>query len=135
MNVRPKLTREQRRAYSKAYYRANKHKWRRARSEKQKARDRARYAADPETRLAREAARKLGISLAEALAARKVEACEVCRAPLVRGQGKNARHLDHSHATGRFRGVLCSRCNLTLGLVEDSTELLEALAVYLRRRA
>lgn len=39
---------------------------------------------------------------------------------------------DHSHATGAFRGYLCGRCNKTLGLVEDSPELLRALAAYLK---
>lgn len=39
-------------------------------------------------------------------------------------------HLDHCHATGRFRGWLCSRCNHALGLLEDSPGKLRALAAF-----
>lgn len=39
---------------------------------------------------------------------------------------------DHDHATGRFRGWLCHRCNRAIGLLGDSIELLEKAAQYLR---
>jgi hypothetical protein len=45
-------------------------------------------------------------------------------------------HVDHNHnkqkgESGFIRGLLCSRCNLTLGKVEDSVDLLHRLADYL----
>ena len=43
--------------------------------------------------------------------------------------------LDHDHETGELRGFLCSRCNLILGQVKDSPELLERAVVYLKRPA
>lgn len=52
------------------------------------------------------------------------ERCDIC--------GEQARTVfDHCHATGKFRGWLCERCNLTLGKVEDSTELLAKMISYL----
>jgi hypothetical protein len=42
-------------------------------------------------------------------------------------------HVDHDHATGKVRGVLCFNCNQALGNVRDSVETLARLRTYLRR--
>ncbi|WP_442951576.1 endonuclease VII domain-containing protein [Paenibacillus sp. GYB004] len=39
--------------------------------------------------------------------------------------------VDHCHTTNKVRGVLCQRCNTTLGKVQDNPELLRKLADYL----
>lgn len=56
------------------------------------------------------------------------EVCEIC------GNRPDVFHLcvDHCHKTGKFRGWLCRSCNLGLGNLKDSTELLEKAAKYLR---
>lgn len=41
--------------------------------------------------------------------------------------------IDHSHTTGKVRGLLCSRCNLTIGHIEESIELLRAMELYMQR--
>lgn len=41
-------------------------------------------------------------------------------------------HIDHDHATGRVRGVLCSRCNQGIGLLRESQTILAAAAEYLK---
>lgn len=54
--------------------------------------------------------------------------CFVCEQP----EGEIKLHMDHDHVTGKFRGWLCKACNHALGFVNDSTERLEKLLIYLR---
>lgn len=47
---------------------------------------------------------------------------------------KNKKRLfvDHNHTTGKIRGLLCYKCNTTLGNVQDNIEMLEKTIVYLK---
>lgn len=40
--------------------------------------------------------------------------------------------VDHDHATGIVRGLLCKDCNYALGCVKDSAATLKRLAMYLK---
>lgn len=39
---------------------------------------------------------------------------------------------DHNHITMKFRGVLCSRCNVAIGILGDNEELLIKALQYLK---
>lgn len=56
--------------------------------------------------------------------------CEIC------SMSQTAINLavDHDHITGVVRGLLCGNCNRAIGIFQDSPELLERAAAYLRSR-
>lgn len=54
--------------------------------------------------------------------------CKICSKPETQGRKLDA---DHCHVTGKFRGLLCSTCNLGLGYFRDSIELLKKAVDYL----
>lgn len=39
--------------------------------------------------------------------------------------------IDHCHKTGKVRGLLCSKCNMALGLLKDDIKILESAITYL----
>lgn len=56
--------------------------------------------------------------------------CKACRVKFGPMHGLKP-CIDHDHGTGRVRGLLCRRCNLTLGHAEDNANVLRLLARYL----
>lgn len=80
-----------------------------------------------------EALRKYGITHDdyERMLAEQSGCCAVCKSTDPGGKPHFA--VDHDHRTGKNRALLCTHCNAALGQVDDSPELLEALAAYLRR--
>lgn len=40
--------------------------------------------------------------------------------------------VDHSHSTGKVRGLLCAKCNSLLGYAEDNPEILKSAIEYLK---
>lgn len=55
-------------------------------------------------------------------------ACAACRTAFTRSRDA---HLDHCHASGKIRGVLCRKCNTALGLLGDDPYKVKALLDYL----
>lgn len=53
-------------------------------------------------------------------------ACQICRQPM------DPPHVDHCHATGVVRGLLCRSCNLGIGFLKDDPAVLTAALNYLR---
>lgn len=92
--------------------------------------------ADPEyvrLRAERLMLRKYGLTMADfdALLESQGGVCAICKGDR---NGPGARfHVDHHHRSGEVRGLLCGRCNTAIGLLQDSPELAEAAATYLRQ--
>jgi hypothetical protein len=63
--------------------------------------------------------------------------CAICgKAETARRNGRKlSLSVDHCHASGKIRGLLCSRCNKILGQAEESIKVLEAMISYLKEHA
>lgn len=57
--------------------------------------------------------------------------CAIC---LVRAKDSRGRELnvDHDHTTGKVRGLLCSSCNMGIGMLLDDYQNLMRAAAYLK---
>jgi len=52
--------------------------------------------------------------------------CQIC------GLDMKRPCLDHDHATLQIRGILCSKCNMAIGLLGDDYKIVESAANYLK---
>jgi len=61
--------------------------------------------------------------------------CVICGKPetIVDSRTGNIRRLsvDHDHEMGIVRGLLCHACNVCLGFVEESTDIIDCVRLYL----
>lgn len=97
--------------------------------EKVRAASRERYRnRTPEERIAYSRLSRFGITQEQfnEILAEQSNRCAICET-----DKPTKWHLDHDHKTGRTRGILCHRCNVTLGFVEDDIYLLYAMVEYL----
>mgnify|MGYP000933626974 CR=1 FL=1 len=59
-------------------------------------------------------------------------ACDICGTDSPGGR-YGRWHIDHDHETGKVRGLLCSPCNTSLGLLGDDPARIRRAAEYLER--
>jgi hypothetical protein len=52
--------------------------------------------------------------------------CKICK------KWSERLHIDHNHASGRFRGLLCFSCNAGIGLFGDNVLWLMRAVLYLK---
>jgi hypothetical protein len=133
-------------AYAKAYREKNRDKLRQYFSsepvlEKKRLRRRVYVAANREMIRQRDEAQhlkryhRMTVEQFRAMAQAQAGKCAICgEAPS--GQKHCGKlHVDHDHATGAIRDLLCSYCNIGLGKFMDSPLLLTKAAWYLDRHA
>ncbi|SRR6266852_3596238 len=60
--------------------------------------------------------------------------CSICKTDLKELNPKNV-HIDHCHDSEemKIRGILCNKCNMALGLLNDDPKLFEACIKYLEK--
>lgn len=94
------------------------------------ARKRAKYPREKSSRRYQRILRVYGIDQAayEKMSASQGGVCAICG-----GTDKCALSVDHDHSAGSLRALLCNRCNLLLGNVGDSAEILQSAIHYLAR--
>lgn len=119
---------------TKGWYRANTAKaialagkWRKENPEKAKEHDELWRKANPDKIRSKGLRYKYGIDLQdyESMLDDQGGVCKICKTTtenLV---------VDHCHATGAVRGILCNGCNAALGFMHDSPDRLIAAAEYL----
>ena len=69
--------------------------------------------------------------------------CDICKLPetrIVKRKSKKYKSpvlprlaVDHNHQTGEIRGLLCAKCNIALGHLQDDIKNLESAIEYLKR--
>lgn len=65
----------------------------------------------------------------ESMLAEQRNLCLICEGQI------GTPHIDHCHTTGKFRGLLCHKCNGALGLFQDNIRSLKRAIQYLRKHS
>lgn len=55
--------------------------------------------------------------------------CYICDKP----KDYKKLHTDHSHTNNKVRGLLCGKCNMALGLLNDDINIIRKVETYLRK--
>jgi hypothetical protein len=55
--------------------------------------------------------------------------CAICG--MHQSELKNALGVDHNHKTGKIRGLLCTKCNIAIGMFNENLILLDNAKTYL----
>jgi hypothetical protein len=128
-------------AYMKEYYQKNRDaigrhakEWVEANPERN-AITKTKYFSRPDIRVrehARRIYRSYGISAEQYYDTLKEQGgvCAICGG--VNGNGKRL-HVDHNHATGQIRGLLCNKCNNAVGLLDEDPLKAQRLILYLEK--
>ena len=102
-------------------------KYRQLHPEEHRVWARAQYAKEPKKYRLRQRLAKYGLTRVqyEEMQTAQGHKCLICQTTT------DNLHLDHNHATGKVRGLLCNLCNLGLGLFKDDKIRLAQAIAYL----
>jgi hypothetical protein len=124
--------------YSKRKYQENKEsrraagrKWYNENREQALAANKRWMEANRDRRLGRSRKRRYGISESDfkSMLEKQGHKCACCGGD--KPTTKWGWHVDHCHATGKVRGILCHHCNVAIGCARDSPDRLRKMALYL----
>lgn len=122
--------------YQKQYYLTHRDEIReRARKQRESFDWKDYYQKNKESIRRNKRARKMmgfGLTFAdwEAMLQTQHHKCLICDVEL---NEKTRPTLDHDHATGKVRGILCNVCNRALGLFKDKQDVLKKAISYLEQ--
>lgn len=140
----PYKDKEKKKAYQKEYFQKNKHKIKNGddyrTAEERRAyhltRHHARKHLPGYKEMVSKSSRKgllksYGLTLEgyDAMVLERQNKCDICSSEVVKLV------VDHCHTTNKVRGLLCSQCNVMLGMAKDSIENLRRAIEYLGRNA
>lgn len=116
-------------------YRARARRWFLANHEKHLAYSARRRKEKPRLVVSGKLKAMHGITLEqyEAIAASQNHACAICGTPQAEQKRKMA--VDHHHGTGRIRGLLCHNCNVGIGNLKDSKQILTKALNYIHEHS
>jgi DNA-binding transcriptional MerR regulator len=83
--------------------------------------------------------KRYGINLSDYhdLLAKQNARCAICNVASNKENWQNdtTQHfdVDHNHKTGKIRGLLCRRCNICIGYIDDCLPLLAKIKAYLEK--
>lgn len=106
--------------------------WHRDNREQDLVVKKALYQSKPGAYWQRNLKNKYGLTVAEyeRMLAEQSGVCAVCKGPETRAGFVLG--VDHDHATGEVRGLLCTKCNTALGLLDDDPERIRLLSEYIQ---
>jgi hypothetical protein len=56
--------------------------------------------------------------------------CAICKNVF---KNRKDTQIDHNHTTGKVRALLCIKCNMALGLLEENIIILDSMNLYLKK--
>lgn len=61
--------------------------------------------------------------------------CKICEFQFTNDKMGGKPFIDHCHNTGKVRGILCHSCNIAIGNLKDSVELMEKAIQYIKENS
>lgn len=65
--------------------------------------------------------------------------CAICRCAQTKRDHRSSKimdyDVDHDHSTGKVRGLLCSNCNRSIGLLQDDPAVIASAIAYLAKHS
>ena len=79
--------------------------------------------------------RRYGITMDDymSMLGKQNNACAICKkAARINVTGRPSLYVDHDHGTGRVRGLLCARCNMLMGFLDQDNwyDILSTAEIY-----